>query len=75
MRTNLIINGVILLAVAVFLNFLRGFFGGILSLLIWIVVIVFVIFGIIRIIQGFIKTPRRRVVHHVHHYEKPRKKK
>ena len=75
MRTNLIIDGVVILIVALLLDILRRFVGGIFNILLWVAIVILVVVGIIRIVEGILAKPRKRVrvVHHVHHYEKPKK--
>jgi len=77
MRTELVINGIILLVVSFVLNILRGFVGGIFDILLLIAVILLVVVGFIRLIEGIIASPRKvmpRTIHHVHHYPRPKKR-
>lgn len=61
MRTDLIINGVVILIVAWLAQMIKGLVGGILDLVLWIIIIVLVIVGILRIVEGVIARPGRRV--------------
>ncbi len=73
MKPNLLINGIVILIVAIVLNFLRGMLGGILNTLVFIAVIILAVVGIIRIVEALITSPVRpsgRIVHHVHHYRR-----
>ena len=78
MKSNLVIDGIVILVIAVILEIARGFVSGIIDLALLIAVIILVIVGIIRLIEGLIAKPRRRAprtIHHVHHYEKPASRK
>ena len=78
MNINLIINGIIIILVSLILNYFRRMMGGIFNLILFIAVIILFIIVFIRIIEGLISRPIKRtpkVIHHVHHYEKPSSKK
>ena len=74
MRTKLIIDAVVIFGVALILYIMKGIGGGsIIDLALLIAVIILIIVGIIRLLEGLLQQPRKRAartVHHIHHYEK-----